>query len=710
MRRRPLGRQPCRVSSRFDPATGRVAVDNRAPRGLVYTPRSAAPARCGHGLTRRTSLHREAHVPAERPPPQAQARVPRAHVDARRPGDPQAPPRQGAEAPLGLTSRAVERRQRLSRSRDFDAVYRQGRSVSTRSLTLHWFTREDDADGASAARPRGPACGRQRGRAQPPQAPAPRGVVGARRRACRAGQRLRPRRAAGPRRGRSDPRPRLARRAGARGDRQGAGMRWIGIGLVQAWRYTFGLLTPAGTCKYHPSCSQYAIDAFRELGLVRGGILAGWRLLRCNPWSHGGVDRVADRTLFRPRDDGSGCARDRGGQPAHSRSRTSSPTLLEWFHGDGGPLLGLVDRRARRARAARARPGHGPADPLDAEPPGARAGDEGDPAALEARPAAAERRADEVLPREQDQPGRVVPADRRSRSRSSSRSSTCSRASRRRSSRTIPARASTSSASWTSRSRRRTAGGRFCSSIYVASQLTSSYFMSATMQKAQRILLMVLPIVFIPFILNFPSGLMIYWLTTNLWTTGQGVVTRRMMPRPDRGGTKTQLAHAAEGGAGADRRSARARAAERRDGAATAGRRARRGASSASAAAGASGGERRALRRGDGRDRRRGEVGGAARARAARARYRPRRGPLPGRERGRARPARRRLHARPRGRDRRAARRPTPPRPRTRRTRPRSPAQLLERTLAALGVAGTVTVDETTTRSPRPSPAPTSAC
>ena len=66
-------------------------------------------------------------------------------------------------------------------------------------------------------------------------------------------------------------------------------MRWLGIGLVHAWRHTLGLLTPAG------------LDAFRELGLVRGGILAGWRLLRCNPWSHGGVDRVSDRTLFRPR-------------------------------------------------------------------------------------------------------------------------------------------------------------------------------------------------------------------------------------------------------------------------------------------------------------------------------------------------------------------------------------------------------------------------
>jgi YidC/Oxa1 family membrane protein insertase len=67
--------------------------------------------------------------------------------------------------------------------------------------------------------------------------------------------------------------------------------------------------------------------------------------------------------------------------------------------------------------------------------------------------------------------------------------------------------------------------------IYVLSQLTSSYFMSTTMQGAQRVMLMVLPIVFIPFVLNFPSGLMLYWVTTNLWTTGQGIVTRRMIPK-----------------------------------------------------------------------------------------------------------------------------------------------------------------------------------
>jgi hypothetical protein len=52
-------------------------------------------------------------------------------------------------------------------------------------------------------------------------------------------------------------------------------------------------------CKYHPTCSQYAIDAIRQFGVRRGFVLAGWRLLRCNPWSHGGVDHPADQRLFR---------------------------------------------------------------------------------------------------------------------------------------------------------------------------------------------------------------------------------------------------------------------------------------------------------------------------------------------------------------------------------------------------------------------------
>jgi YidC/Oxa1 family membrane protein insertase len=67
---------------------------------------------------------------------------------------------------------------------------------------------------------------------------------------------------------------------------------------------------------------------------------------------------------------------------------------------------------------------------------------------------------------------------------------------------------------------------------YAASQLTSSYLMSTTMQPAQRAMLLILPIAFIPFVLNFPSGLMLYWLTTNLWTTGQGLITRQLTPKP----------------------------------------------------------------------------------------------------------------------------------------------------------------------------------
>jgi putative membrane protein insertion efficiency factor len=66
-------------------------------------------------------------------------------------------------------------------------------------------------------------------------------------------------------------------------------VRYLGIALVWTYRLTLGWAFP-GQCKYHPSCSQYAIDALRKHGFVKGVALAGWRLLRCNPWSRGGVD------------------------------------------------------------------------------------------------------------------------------------------------------------------------------------------------------------------------------------------------------------------------------------------------------------------------------------------------------------------------------------------------------------------------------------
>jgi putative membrane protein insertion efficiency factor len=54
-------------------------------------------------------------------------------------------------------------------------------------------------------------------------------------------------------------------------------------------------------CKYHPTCSEYAVQAIRMHGVMRGLVLAGWRLLRCNPLSHGGIDRVEDQRVFKPK-------------------------------------------------------------------------------------------------------------------------------------------------------------------------------------------------------------------------------------------------------------------------------------------------------------------------------------------------------------------------------------------------------------------------
>ncbi len=78
-------------------------------------------------------------------------------------------------------------------------------------------------------------------------------------------------------------------------------LRGILVAPIRLYQHTISPALPA-RCKYHPSCSQYAVDAVRRYGVLRGVVLAGWRLLRCNPWSHGGVDFVEDQTLFRTRE------------------------------------------------------------------------------------------------------------------------------------------------------------------------------------------------------------------------------------------------------------------------------------------------------------------------------------------------------------------------------------------------------------------------
>jgi YidC/Oxa1 family membrane protein insertase len=67
--------------------------------------------------------------------------------------------------------------------------------------------------------------------------------------------------------------------------------------------------------------------------------------------------------------------------------------------------------------------------------------------------------------------------------------------------------------------------------VYAGSQVASTYFMGTTMDKTQRNIMMVLPLVFITVVSRFPVGLILYWMTTNLWTVGQGLVTRRLVPK-----------------------------------------------------------------------------------------------------------------------------------------------------------------------------------
>lgn len=77
--------------------------------------------------------------------------------------------------------------------------------------------------------------------------------------------------------------------------------------------------------------------------------------------------------------------------------------------------------------------------------------------------------------------------------------------------------------------------------LYVGSQLLSSILMPSTIDKTQRMIFMALPFVFVPFIIRFPAGLILYWITTNLWTVGQQTALRKIYgapkpPEPSEGG------------------------------------------------------------------------------------------------------------------------------------------------------------------------------
>ena len=71
-------------------------------------------------------------------------------------------------------------------------------------------------------------------------------------------------------------------------------MKYIFMGFIKIYKKIISPLFPP-CCKYHPTCSSYALEALKKHGIIKGGWLAVWRILRCNPWSDGGIDYVPDK-------------------------------------------------------------------------------------------------------------------------------------------------------------------------------------------------------------------------------------------------------------------------------------------------------------------------------------------------------------------------------------------------------------------------------
>lgn len=71
-------------------------------------------------------------------------------------------------------------------------------------------------------------------------------------------------------------------------------MKYLLMGLIKFYKKFISPLFPP-KCKYYPTCSTYGLEAVRKYGFIRGGWLAVWRILRCNPWSMGGIDFVPEK-------------------------------------------------------------------------------------------------------------------------------------------------------------------------------------------------------------------------------------------------------------------------------------------------------------------------------------------------------------------------------------------------------------------------------
>ena len=315
-------------------------------------------------------MSHETNVPAEEAQARPHARLPCADAHPRRPPDAEAPARQGPQAPDGvMVGRAwpasAAGAAGLSRSADFDRVFRQ-RPLARAGASWCSTCSRAASRRAAAARAVRVAEGRRRGRAQQGQAAAARGVRARRRGGCRP--------APTPWWSRATRRARSlsvrawtgSARAAAAADRVAAREPLLPCRSAadasererrERRAIAGGAADPCSTsgccrrslgqrCKYYPSCSEYAAQAIMRFGILRGLVLAGWRLLRCNPWSHGGFDPVEDQRLFKPRRPPARApdhAALREHLPAADRRLRVGPQVLPQLVGHP---VGLVDRAA----------------------------------------------------------------------------------------------------------------------------------------------------------------------------------------------------------------------------------------------------------------------------------------------------------------------------------------------------------------------------
>ena len=209
---------------------------------------------------------------------------------------------------------------RLSRSADFDRVFRHGRSHAGRELVLYVFPRGESEPprlGLSVSRKVGGAVQRNKvkrllreafsleGQRLPAGTDAVvvarheanalaerEGLAGIRRVLSELVDRVADPEAATAHAGESD--------ASASRESFMKAVRWLAVLPIRAYQRVLSPML-GNRCRYYPSCSEYAAQAIGRFGILRGLVLAGWRLLRCNPWSDGGFDPVEDQRLFKPR-------------------------------------------------------------------------------------------------------------------------------------------------------------------------------------------------------------------------------------------------------------------------------------------------------------------------------------------------------------------------------------------------------------------------